>query len=43
MRRDAAANRGNAPFLVTNIQDADDRRALAAWVRDEVAAARAAL
>jgi len=43
MRRDAAANRGDAPFLVTNIQDADDRRALAAWVRDEVAAARAAL
>ena len=35
MRRDATAARGQRPFLVTNMRDAGDRAALAAWVVSE--------
>ncbi len=43
MRHDAAAARGNRPFLVTDMRDPDDRRALAQWVIEEIAATRAGI
>lgn len=42
MRSDAAAQRGERPFMVTSMRDADDRRALAEWVDSEMRSARGA-
>lgn len=42
MRRDAEVSRSGGPLLITDIHDAGDRRALAEWVRGELAAARSA-
>jgi len=43
MRRDATTARGERPFLITDMRDADDRRALADWVLAEAEAARAGI
>ncbi len=40
MRRDAAAERGERPFIVTSMRDAEDRRKLAGWVTGEMRSAR---
>ena len=40
MRRDAAAQRGERPFIVTSMRDAEDRRKLAGWVTGEMRSAR---
>jgi len=40
MRRDATAQRGERPFIVTSMRDPADRRTLAEWVTGEMRLAR---
>ncbi len=40
MRRDATAQRGERPFIVTSMRDPADRRTLAEWVTGEMRSAR---
>lgn len=40
MRRDASAQRGERPFIVTSMRDPADRRTLAEWVTGEMRSAR---
>ena len=42
MERDATAQRGERPFLLTSMKDAADRQTLAEWVQGELAASGAA-
>jgi urease accessory protein len=43
MRRDATTARGARPFLITDMRDVDDRRALADWVVAQIAETKAGI
>jgi urease accessory protein len=40
MSRDASLQRAGRPFLISSMRDAEDRKAMASWLRKELAASR---